>query len=169
VGVHSDYCYPFDSYGMVMAWNTRTVGADGPASWAEFWDTDAFPGRRALRANAHDLLEIALMSEDVPPAQLYAVLSQDGGIDRAVARLEQLRAHASDWWISGAQAVQIPKDGVADLVVTWSGRAASARDDGGTVEYSFRQLVIGTDCLAVPKCAPNVQAAMQMIAAMTTP
>lgn len=168
-GARSDYCYPFDSYGTVMAWNTRTIGAEGPASWAEFWDSAAFPGKRSLRANAQDLLEIALMSEDVPPAQIYEVLSQEGGIERAVARLEQLKPHVSVWWTSGAQAAQILKDGEADLVVTWNGRAASAKDDGGAVEYSFRQSVIGTDCFAVPKGAPNVQGAMQMIAAMTTP
>ena len=45
-GAKSDYCYPFDSYGTVMAWNTKTYGSNPPKSWADFWDVKAFPGKR---------------------------------------------------------------------------------------------------------------------------
>lgn len=168
-GAKSDYCYPFDSYGTVMAWNTKTYGANGPASWAEFWDTAKFPGKRALRANAQDLLEIALLSEGVAPADVYPALSAEGGIERAIARLEALKPDVAIWWTSGAQSAQILKDGEADLVVTWNGRAASVVADGGAADYTFRQSVIGTDCFGVPKGAPNKDAAMKLIAAMTTP
>jgi putative spermidine/putrescine transport system substrate-binding protein len=164
----SEYCYPFDSYGTVMAWSTKTYGDAGPKSWSEFWDMAKFPGKRALRANAQDLLEIALLSEDVPPGDVYKVLSEDGGIDRAVARLEVLKPSVAVWWTSGAQSAQLLKDGEADLVITWNGRAASVVADGGAADYTFRQSVIGTDCFGVPKGAPNKDAAMKLIAAMTT-
>lgn len=168
-GAESQYCYPFDSYGTVMAWNTKTYPNGGPSSWAEFWDVAKFPGKRALRANAQDLLEIAILSQGVAPADVYKVLSEEGGIERAVARLAELKPAVSVWWTSGAQSAQLLKDGEADLVVTWNGRAQSVVDDGGAADYSFKGSVIGTDCLAVPKGAPNKAAAMKLIAAMTTP
>lgn len=163
----SEYCYPFDSYGTVMAWNTKTM-ATPPKDWAEFWDVQKFPGKRALRANAQDLLEIALLSEGVAPADIYTTLSEDGGIERAVNRLAELKPSVAVWWTSGAQSAQLLKDGEADLVVTWNGRAKTVIEDGGAAGYSFKGAVIGTDCLGVPKGAPHKAEAMKLIAAMTS-
>lgn len=168
-GARSDYCHPFDSYATVMAWNTRTIGEKGPQSWAEFWDTQKFPGRRALRANAQDLIEIALLSDGVAPGDVYKVLDEPGGLERAIKRLEELKPSVAIWWTSGAQSTQILKDGEADLVVTWNGRAANAAADGGQAAYSFKGAVIGMDCLAVPKGAPHAAEAMKLIGAMTQP
>jgi len=168
-GAESKYCYPFDSYGTVMAWSTKSLGAKPPANWAEFWDVKKFPGKRALRANAQDLIEIALLSEGVAPAEVYKELSATGGLDRAIKRLEALKPNVSVWWTSGAQSAQLLKDGEADLVVTWNGRAESVKADKGPADYKFQGSVIGTDCLAVPKGAPDRDAAMKLIAAMTKP
>jgi putative spermidine/putrescine transport system substrate-binding protein len=168
-GAESKYCYPFTSYGTVMAWNTKAIGTNPPANWAEFWNVEKFPGKRALRANAQDLIEIALLSEGVAPADIYKQLSAPGGLDRAIARLETLKPSIAVWWTSGAQSAQILKDGEADLVVTWNGRAESVKADGGPADFKFQGSVIGTDCLAVPKGAANREAAMKLIAAMTKP
>lgn len=168
-GAQSEFCYPFDSYGTVMAWNTATYGENAPQSWADFWDVAKFPGRRALRANAQDQLEIALLSEGVAPADVYPILSTPEGLARAIARLEALKPNVAIWWTSGAQSAQILKDGEIDLLITWNGRADSVVKDGGAAAYSFHQAVIGTDCFGVPKGAPNKEAAMKLIAAMTTP
>jgi putative spermidine/putrescine transport system substrate-binding protein len=167
-GAISKSCYPFSSYGTVMAWNTKAYGENGPKNWAEFWDVNKFPGRRALRANAQDLLEAALLSEGIAPEKVYDILSEPGGIERAIDRLAELKPHVAVWWTSGAQSAQILKDGEADLVQTWNGRAQSAKDDGGTVAYTFHSSIIGTDCLAVPKGAPHKAEAMKLIAAMTS-
>ncbi|TGP22940.1 MULTISPECIES: ABC transporter substrate-binding protein [unclassified Mesorhizobium] len=168
-GSASKFCYPFSSYGTVMAWNTKTYGQNGPKDWAEFWDVKKFPGRRALRANAQDLLEAALLSQGVEPGKVYDALSEPGGIKRAIDRLAELKPNVAVWWTSGAQSAQILKDGEADLVETWNGRAQSAKDDGGAVAYTFHSSIIGTDCLAVAKGAPHKEDAMKLIAAMTSP
>ncbi|KQZ59453.1 ABC transporter [Rhizobium sp. Root149] len=168
-GAKSDYCYPFTSYGTVMAWNTKTFGSKPPKTWADFWDVKAFPGRRALRANAQDLIEIALLSQGVAPADVYTVLSSPDGLKKAIARIAELKPNVAVWWTSGAQSAQLLKDGEVDLVVTWNGRAQSVKADGGAADYSFKGSVIGTDCLAVPKGTANKAAAMKLIAAMTKP
>jgi putative spermidine/putrescine transport system substrate-binding protein len=168
-GAESKFCYPFSSYGTVMAWNTKTYGENGPKNWAEFWDVKKFPGRRALRANAQDLIEAALLSEGVAPEKVYDVLSEPDGLQRAIDRIAELKPNVAVWWTSGAQSAQILKDGEADLVETWNGRAQSAKDDGGAVAYTFHGSIIGTDCLGVAKGAPHKAEAMKLIAAMTAP
>jgi putative spermidine/putrescine transport system substrate-binding protein len=168
-GAKSDYCHPFDSYGTVMAWSTKTYGDAPPQSWADFWDVAKFPGTRALRANAQDLIEIALLSDGVAPDDVYTTLSTPEGLERAIARIEALKPDVAVWWDSGAQSAQLLKDGEADLIITWNGRAESVVADGGAAAYSFAGSVIGTDCLGVPKGAANKDAAMQLIAAMTAP
>lgn len=168
-GAKSDYCHPFDSYGTVMAWSTKTYGDAPPQSWADFWDVAKFPGTRALRANAQDLIEIALLSDGVAPADVYTTLSTPEGLERAIARIEALKPDVAVWWDSGAQSAQLLKDGEADLIITWNGRAESVVADGGAAAYSFAGSVIGTDCLGVPKGAANKDAALQLIAAMTAP
>jgi putative spermidine/putrescine transport system substrate-binding protein len=168
-GAESKFCYPFTSYGTVMAWNTKAIGANPPANWADFWNVQKYPGKRALRANAQDLIEIALLSEGVTPANIYKELSAPGGLERAIGQIEKLKPNVAVWWTSGAQSAQILKDGEADLVVTWNGRAQSVKDDGGAADFKFQGSVIGTDCLAVPKGAHNREAAMKLIAAMTKP
>ncbi|MBZ9739819.1 MULTISPECIES: extracellular solute-binding protein [unclassified Mesorhizobium] len=118
--------HPFDSYGTVMSWNTKTFGENPPKTWAEFWDVAKFPNRRALRANAQDLIEIALLSDGVVPADVYPVLSTPEGLQRAIKRLEAIKPSVSVWWTSGAQSAQLLKDGEADLVVTWNDRLCAA-------------------------------------------
>ena len=45
--LYTDYCVGGDVFSTVYAWNTNTYGADGPQSWADFWDVEAYPGRRS--------------------------------------------------------------------------------------------------------------------------
>ncbi len=55
-----------------------------PATWADFWDVKKFPGRRGAKAGAEAQLEIALMADGVAPQDVYAALSQPGGMRRAI-------------------------------------------------------------------------------------
>lgn len=167
-GAKAEFCFPFASYGTVMAWNTDTYGDNGPKTWADFWDTTKFPGRRALRANAQAQIEIALLADGVAPAEVYNVLDTPEGLQRAIDKLAALKPDVAVWWTSGAQSTQILKDGEADLVITWNGRAENAIADGAAAAFTFNGSVIGTDCLAVPKGAPHAAEAMKLIAGMTT-
>ncbi|MEL6078769.1 extracellular solute-binding protein, partial [Stenotrophomonas maltophilia] len=73
-----------------------------PGSWADFWDTKQFPGKRGLRKGAKYTLEFALMADGVPRDQVYQVLRQPGGVDRAFRKLDQIKTQIQ-WWESGAQ------------------------------------------------------------------
>ena len=60
-----------DIYAAALAYRSDKFAAQGPASWADFWDVAKFPGRRSLRRSPIETLEQALLADGVPMAQLY--------------------------------------------------------------------------------------------------
>ena len=75
--------------------------AQGPQSWADFWDVAKFPGKRALRKGPKYTLEFALMADGVTPERVYEVLSTTEGVARAFAKLDKLRPNLI-WWEFGS-------------------------------------------------------------------
>ena len=88
-----DYCVGGDVFSTVLAWNTKTYGANGPQSWADFWDVKKFPGKRSYRKGVAGALEPALMADGVPPNKVYEVLSSPGGIERAIKKIKELKPY----------------------------------------------------------------------------
>lgn len=168
-GTAEPYCIGYMTYSLVMAWNTKTYGDNGPNTWADFWDVKKFPGRRAMRANAEGQLEIALMADGVAPADVYKVLSSDGGVKRAIDKIEQLKPNIAVWWKSGSQHLQLMRDGEVDMSTGWNGRFEAAIKDGGPTKFTYNQGVMGTDCYAIPKGAPHAADDMAMLNLMSTP
>jgi putative spermidine/putrescine transport system substrate-binding protein len=168
-GTHQDYCVGGDVFSTVLAWNTKTYGANGPQSWADFWDVKKFPGRRAYRKAVAGALEPALMADGVPPEKVYEVLSSPGGIERAINKIKQLKPHIAVWWSSGAQHAQLMKDGEVDMITGWNGRFDVVAKDGAKVAYTFNQALLDYDCYAVAKGAPNKDLAMKFLAEISKP
>ncbi len=168
-GLAMEYCVGGDVFSTVMAWNTATYGENGPKNWADFWDVEKFPGTRSYRNKVAGALEPALMADGVPPEKVYEVLSSEGGIERAIDKIRELKPHIAVWWSSGAQHAQLMKDGEVDMVTGWNGRFDVARQDGAKVDYTFNQALLDFDCFAVPKDAPNRDLAMKFLAEISKP
>ena len=167
--LYSDYCVGGDVFSTVYAWNTETYGANGPNSWADFWDVEKFPGKRAYRGKVAGALEPALMADGVAPEDVYKVLSSEAGIERAIDKIRELKPHIDVFWSSGAQHAQLMKDGEVDMTTGWNGRFDNAKKDGAKVAYSFNQALLDYDCFAVPKGAPNKATAMRFLAEISKP
>jgi putative spermidine/putrescine transport system substrate-binding protein len=90
----------------IFAWSQALVYSDRlkepPRSWADFWDTRKFPGKRGLRRSAKYTLEIALMADGVALKDVYRTLSTAAGVDRAFRKLEQIK-NDTVWWEAAAQ------------------------------------------------------------------
>ena len=78
-------------WSTVMAYNGDKL-KDGPQTWADFWDTKKFPGKRGLRKGARYNLEFALMADGVKPADVYKVLATQG---RRRPRVQEARPSSS--------------------------------------------------------------------------
>lgn len=164
-----DYCVGGDVFSTVMAWNTKTYGANGPKSWADFWDVKKFPGKRSYRKDVAGALEPALMADGVPPEKVYEVLSSPGGIERAIKKIKELKPHVAVWWSSGAQHAQLMKDGEVDMITGWNGRFDVVAKDGAKVAYTFNQGLLDYDCYAIPKGAPHKDLAMKFLNEIVKP
>ena len=171
---YTDYCIGSDVFATVFAWNTEKYGEPGsagaPSSWADFWDVKKFPGTRAIRLNNVDgVLEPAVMAMGVPPEEVYEFLSSEGGIEKAIAKIRELKPHISVYWKSGAMQAQLMKDKEVDMITGWNGRFDNAKKDGATVGYTFNQALRDYDGFGIPKGAPNKDMAMKFLAEVSKP
>ncbi|HBP5739296.1 TPA: extracellular solute-binding protein [Pseudomonas aeruginosa] len=72
-----------------------------PASWADFWDVQRFPGKRGLRKRAIYNLEFALLADGVPREQVYPLLATRADAHRAGRNLALVwpgSLYGMDYW-----------------------------------------------------------------------
>jgi putative spermidine/putrescine transport system substrate-binding protein len=151
-------------YSDVLAWNKAKFGTDPPKTWADFWNVKKYAGRRSLRSDPAEVLEIALMADGVTPDKVYPL-----DIDRAFASLEKIKPYISTWWTSGAQSQQLVTDGEVDLIGIWNGRISTAMHGGANWDFTFDQGVLVPECFVIPKGAPHKDLAMKAIALSVSP
>jgi putative spermidine/putrescine transport system substrate-binding protein len=161
---NSEHFVGFAGYSTLLAYNRKKFPNGGPKTWADFWDVQKYPGKRALRNYARPTLELALLADGVAPDKLYPL-----DVDRAYRKLEQIKPHIAVWWTSGAQSHQLLASGEVDMIALWDGRADAARSDGADVDFSYNGAILENVCLAVPKGARNKEAAMKVINGMLDP
>jgi putative spermidine/putrescine transport system substrate-binding protein len=160
--VHQKYIGIY-TFGYGIAYQKKKYGANPPNSWADFWDVKKFPGRRSLFADGTYALEVALMADGVPMKDVYKVLKAPGGVDRAFAKLAQIKPNIAVWWRSTGQAQQLLRDGEVDMIMIPNARAEGLVKAGSDVGYVWNQGIIDTECFLVPKTAPNQKLAMKLI------
>jgi putative spermidine/putrescine transport system substrate-binding protein len=168
-GSYSDYCLGGDAYSVVFAYNTETFGENGPKTWADFWDTEKFPGTRSYRSKVAGALEPALLADGVAMEDVYSVLDSEEGIERAINKIRELKPNIAVFWTSGAQHAQLMKDGEVDMSSGWNGRFDNAQKDGGNLSFAFDGGLLDYDCFAIPKGAPNLDVAMEFLAEISKP
>jgi putative spermidine/putrescine transport system substrate-binding protein len=155
-------------YSTIFAYDT-TKFPEGPTTIADFFDTAKFPGKRGMRKGAKVNLEMALMADGVPAAEVYAVLATPEGVDRAFAKLDAIKADVI-WWDAGAQPPQLLADGEVALTTAYNGRIfGAAIGEGKPFEVVWDGQVYELEGYVIPKGAPNKDLAMKFIAFASTP
>lgn len=148
-------------WSTVMAYDSEKL-AEGPQSWADFWDVDKFPGKRGLRKGAKYTLEFALMADGVAAADVYEVLGTPEGVDRAFSKLDALKANIQ-WWEAGAQPPQWLVAGDVVMSTAYNGRIAAAQAEGRKLAINWAGSIYDLDFWAIPKGSPNLDAALRFI------
>jgi putative spermidine/putrescine transport system substrate-binding protein len=154
-----EYGYGYQYYSTIMAWRED---APAPATWADFWNTEDFPGKRALPDYPAYILPMALLADGVAPEELYPL-----DLERAFASLEKIKDDVAVWWQAGAQPPQLLKDNEVQYAVAWSGRVAGQEG----VMSTFDQGQLDLAYFVVPKGAdPEAKAAaMGILYQMSVP
>jgi putative spermidine/putrescine transport system substrate-binding protein len=142
---------------------------EAPTSWADFWNTQRFPGQRTLRRGPKYTLEIALMSDGVPQSEVYRVLRTPAGVDRAFRRLDQLRPNIV-WWTAGAQPGQLLASGEVVMAAAYTSRMfAARRDDKRDFRVVWNGSVYAVDHWVVLRGSQNRGNAMRFVQFATRP
>jgi len=155
------------TWGIALSWNSERLKT-APSGWADFWDVQKIPGKRGLRKRAIYNLEFALLADGVPVSDVYQVLATKAGQDRAFAKLEALKPYIQ-WWEAGAQPPQWLAAGDVVMSSAYSGRIADAHKAGYSLDLTWNGGMYGMDYWAIPKGAPNQQAARDFIAFAVRP
>lgn len=108
-------------WSTALAYDKSKLGENGPKSWADFFDTQKFPGKRSLRRGPRQSLEFALLADGVAPGDVYKVLATSEGVDRAFKKLDTIKKDIV-WWEAGAQPVQLLQSGEVVLTSVYNGR-----------------------------------------------
>ncbi|MEL6679543.1 MAG: ABC transporter substrate-binding protein [Pseudomonadota bacterium] len=149
-------------WSTVYAYNSEN-NASSPTTIADFFDLEAFPGKRGMRKAAKANLEMALMADGVPAAEVYEMLETDEGVDRAFAKLDTIKDEIV-WWEAGAQPPQLLADGEVVMSTAYNGRIFNAAvGEGQPFNVVWDGQVMDFDLFVVPKGAPNKEEALKFI------
>jgi putative spermidine/putrescine transport system substrate-binding protein len=139
---------------------------DGPPkTWADFFDTKKFPGKRAVwNSGVGSNYEKALVADGVDPKQLYPL-----DLKRALGKWDTIRDDLI-FWSTAAQLVQTMQEGSVELVDGW-GPAATQAIINGADGYvpAMQQPIMLFNQLMIPKGAPHRAEAIEFIKYVTSP
>lgn len=154
-------------WSTVYGYDDSKIGDVKPTTMEDFFDTKKFPGKRGLRKSPKANLEFALMADGVAPDEVYDVLSTPEGIDRAFAKLDTIKGDAV-WWEAGAQPPQLLADGEVVMTTAYNGRLFNAAvTEKKPFKIVWDAQVWDLDLWAIPKGAPNKEAALKFLAFST--
>jgi putative spermidine/putrescine transport system substrate-binding protein len=141
-------------WSTVYAYDKSKFPGAKPTTFADFFDVKKFPGKRGMRKGPKLNLEFALMADGVAPGEVYKVLGTPAGIDRAFAKLDEIKSLVQ-WWEAGAQAPEWLAAGDVELSVAYNGRIANAQKEGKNLKMIWDRTVYAIDAWAIIKDAPN--------------
>ena len=150
-------------FSTVFAYDSSKITGDKPTAIADFFDLEKFPGKRGMRKGAKATLEMALMADGVPAADVYATLDTPEGVDRAFAKLDTIKADTI-WWEAGAQPPQLLADGEVAMTTAYNGRIfAAAVAESKPFEVVWDGQVYEYDLFVIPKGAPHLTEALDFV------
>ena len=163
--VRAPYTFASSVYSTVVGYSTEAF-PDGshPQNWSEFWDVDSFPGPRSMRNHPVDNLEFALLADGVDPDELYPL-----DMDRAFAKLDEIKPHVTVWWTTGAQPAQLLLDGEVVLATGWNGRFYDLIQQDAPVAIEWTGGAIKQGTFAIPKGAKDAYWGQRLLQIMAQP
>ena len=155
-------------FSTVYAYNEENISGTKPSTVADFFDLEAFPGRRGMRRVPQVNMELALMADGVPRDQVYATLDTPEGIERAFAKLETIKDEVI-WWEAGAQPPQMLADGEVVMSTAYNGRIFNAQvleDQPFVIVWDGQLLSVGQ--FVVVAGTPRLEEALRYLAFVTS-
>ncbi|MGI5157338.1 extracellular solute-binding protein [Microbispora sp. CA-102843] len=155
----TDFGFTFSNLGYIIACNKDKV-TTCPDTQQAFFDP-ANPARRQMIATLPLLnLSLAEMASGVPAEEIP---THEIDMDRAFAKLKELKPLVKVWWESGDQMEQAFRNGEVDMGIAYSGRAFGLADNGTPLQVQWKGGVYNPGFWNVATGAPHSKAAFQFM------
>ena len=118
-GTYTDCAIGTIVWSTIFAYDASKMESK-PATIADFFDIEKFPGKRGLRKNPKANMEMALMADGVAADEVYDVLGTEEGVARALAKMDSIKDQVV-WWEAGAQPPQLLADGEVVMTTAYNG------------------------------------------------
>lgn len=130
----------------------------GPSNWAEFWDTEQFPGMRSLQRYPARILAMALLADGVPAEDLFPY-----DLDRAFASLDRIKPNIRVWWQQGPQSRQLLANGEVDLIGIWNTQIPPLIEENIDATFVWDEAILDKALWVVAKGTPRAKLGWKFI------
>src|SRR2546429_3782257 len=150
-------------YARAMGYRPDKFGGQTPKTWADFFDTKRFPGKRAMPGDndVPAVLYAALLADGVAPDKLVPL-----DVNRALKKLSTIKSNIV-WYATGSQGQDLLKSGEVTMGQEYANRVTSLRDAGSPVDISWDGQVVAGALTGGAKGDPHTSAAHKFIALVT--
>ena len=155
--------YASGGYNASVGFGYHTEGNATPKTWADFFDLEKFPGKRALPNFAYFQAESALLADGVACEDLYPL-----DLDRAFDKLDEIRDDVL-FYDSFGQAVQFLAQGSVSMALLANSRVQILKEQGLPVDFVWQDAFFQWTAAAVPTHAPHADAAFALVDFMSQP
>lgn len=159
----------FLSWSYVYGYRVDAFGGRRPQTVMDFFDLEKFPGGRALPRSSFGIMEMALLADGVPPADIYRVLATDEGLERAITKLDTIRPAVRMFWTAFSQPAQLLVDGEVVMSIAPNGRIDLAKQAGMPVDLVWHGQVLDYGFLTIPAGLPDFKLASRFLEFVSTP
>jgi len=158
-----DYATGWGQFAIGLCYDAEVFPDTGPqpATWADFWDLEAFPGNRGMLAwPAEPQPEFGLIADGVAIDDLYPL-----DLDRSFEKLSEIAGEIPDFPDSPAVLGQQLVDKQVVMEACFTHRVQNLIDAGmARIGISYEQARLQTEYWGVWEDAPNKENAMRFIA-----
>ena len=151
---------PAMNYGVVLMYNTEKYKDNPPKRWADFFDTEKFPGVRGIDGSGSPtggLLEQAFKLTGGDPKAMTVA-----DIDKAIDVVRKLGPDTI-FWKTGAESQQLAESGEADMLMMWTGRAMTAVKNGAKYTPAWQDWLVVMDQMTIPVGVKDTDASYALL------
>jgi len=156
-----EYGIKYSLYLFVMSWDRKKIADDkAPKTWAEFWDTKRYPGKRSMDANISDgsTLELALLADGVPLDKLFPL-----DVERALKSLDKLGRDNIIWYTANQEPIQQLTSGAVSLAAVFDGRVLLANKAGANLGFTPDYAAVSGNYYCVSAASANKKEAFELL------
>ena len=156
-----EYGIKFSLYLFVMCWDRKRIPDDqAPKTWAQFWDTKRYAGKRSMDANISDgsTLELALLADGVPVDKLFPL-----DVERALKSPDKLGRENIIWYNTNQEPIQQLTSGAVTLAAAFDGRVLLANKAGANLGFTPDYAGVSGNYYCVSSASANKKEAFEFL------